>query len=91
MEALGWAGVGAIKKGYRADIEVWRPKIRTPIKDHVDASHRHIYDHGLFKAEYVIMDGRIVVSGGRLVGLDLDRLYGKLIDAREKLLGCAGG
>lgn len=90
-EALGWVGVGAIKKGYRADIVVWSPRIRMSIRDHVEASHRLIYDHGLFNAEYVIIDGRIIVSGGRLMGLDLDRLYEKLIDAREKLLGCAGG
>jgi 5-methylthioadenosine/S-adenosylhomocysteine deaminase len=84
--SLGWDDVGIIRKGYRADLVVLEPVPPISIEDHVEASHSLVYDFGLFSVRDVFVNGKHVVSGGKLLTIDLVRAYMGAIEARKEIM-----
>jgi cytosine/adenosine deaminase-related metal-dependent hydrolase len=67
---LGWEQAGSITEGALADIALWRvdgPAYAGSLSDPTAALLFCGYDH---RAEMVIVNGKIVVEGGRVLGLD---------------------
>jgi cytosine/adenosine deaminase-related metal-dependent hydrolase len=60
-----WRGkIGRIQKGYRADLVILRPNIRlSPLNDVIN---QLVFCEGGHSVDTVLVDGRIVVKGGRL-------------------------
>ncbi len=77
-------------RGARADLVVhdasgvqWLPPSIDPVRQLVWASDgRSVRD--------VVVDGRVVVRDGQLLGVDLDALRGAALDRRDHLLRAAG-
>jgi 8-oxoguanine deaminase len=71
---LGWPEAGRIREGALADIACWRVDDLAYSGSMSDPSAALLfcgYDH---RADLVIVNGRIVVEGGRVLGLDEEKL-----------------
>jgi 8-oxoguanine deaminase len=71
---LGWEQAGRLEEGALADLALWRvdgPAYAGSLSDPVAALLFCGYDH---RAEMVIVNGRIVVEGGRVLGVDEEAL-----------------
>ncbi|MEM1611634.1 MAG: amidohydrolase family protein [Sulfolobales archaeon] len=88
--ALGWDDIGIIRKGFKADLVVLEPIIPISIEDHVEASHNLVYDFGLFSVRDVFVNGRHVVSNGKLLTIDLERAYIEMEKARRDIIDRCG-
>ena len=64
-----WRGkIGKIKPGYRADLLILKPSLRLrPLRDIVN---QLVFCEGGQSVDTVLVDGKIVVEGGRLTGVD---------------------
>jgi len=87
--ALGWEDVGVLRRGFKADVVLLEPTIPIELEDHISASHRLVYDFGLFSVKEVFVGGRRVVSGGRILSIDVERVFKGVVDARRDIVeGC---
>jgi 5-methylthioadenosine/S-adenosylhomocysteine deaminase len=89
-KALGWEDVGIIKRDFKADLVVLEPIIPISIEDPDEASHSLVYDFGLFSVRDVFIGGRHVVSNGKLLTIDLERLYINMEEARRDIMDRCG-
>jgi len=72
--ALGFEGVGKVEEGYAADLAIFdigRMEYCGSLSDPFAALLFAGYDHG---TAYTICNGKVVVDGGRLVGVDEEEL-----------------
>jgi cytosine/adenosine deaminase-related metal-dependent hydrolase len=82
--ALGRDDLGRIAPGAKADLILWRgdtlsmAPVRDPLRNIVYAA-----DHG--DIDTVIVDGRVVVEGGRVPGLDEADVAGRLQAGAERM------
>ena len=79
-----WRGkVGKIKPGYRADLVLLRPSLRLrPLRDIV---HQLVFCEGGQSVDTVLVDGKVVVEGGRLVGVDEESLIRRVEPISRKM------
>ena len=85
-----WRGkVGRIKAGYRADLVLLKPSLRLrPLRDIV---HQLVFCEGGHSVDTVLVDGKIVVEGGRLTRIDEESLIRRVEPISRKmyrLYGC---
>jgi 5-methylthioadenosine/S-adenosylhomocysteine deaminase len=81
--------VGSITKGKQADLIVLRTKALNvmPINDLAGAV---VLGMDTSNVDTVIVAGRVVKRGGRMVGVDMERLAGLVYDARDRVFAKAG-
>jgi 5-methylthioadenosine/S-adenosylhomocysteine deaminase len=79
-----WRGkVGKIKPGCRADLVLLRPNLRLrPLRDIV---HQLVFCEGGQSVDTVLVDGKVVVEGGRLVGVDEESLIRRVEPISRKM------
>ena len=72
-----WRGkIGRIQKGYRADLVILRPNLRlSPLNDVI---HQLVFCEGGHSVDTVLVDGKIVVRGGRLTRLREEKVIRKV-------------
>ncbi|HEV8725088.1 MAG TPA: amidohydrolase [Candidatus Binatia bacterium] len=68
-----WRGkIGKIKPGYRADLLLLKPSLQLrPLRDIV---HQLVFCEGGQSVDTVLVDGKVVLEGGRLTNVDEDAL-----------------
>ncbi len=76
-EALGLEGYGDVCEGALADLVLLRPQTPAMQPEH-NVPANILYSLGERNVDTVVVDGRVVVRGGRLVNIDLDQLYGEV-------------
>jgi len=84
--ALGFEGIGRIEEGYAADLAVFdvgRMEYCGSLSDPFAALLFAGYDHG---TAYTICNGRLVVDGGRLTGVDEEELVREANGIAARLL-----
>ena len=86
---LGRQEIGRLEPGAAADLAVFR-------LDRVDfAGAMHdpaaaiLYCGSGIRADYTIVAGRVLVEGGRLVGIDEERLFHRANEIAARLVGMA--
>jgi cytosine/adenosine deaminase-related metal-dependent hydrolase len=87
---LGWDEAGAIAEGALADISLWRvdgPAYAGSLSDPGAALLFCGYDH---RAEMVIVNGRIVVESGHVLGVDEEKLASEANRVARRLLQKSG-
>jgi 5-methylthioadenosine/S-adenosylhomocysteine deaminase len=79
-----WRGkVGKIKPGCRADLVLLKPSLRLrPLRDIV---HQLVFCEGGQSVDTVLVDGKVVVEGGRLVGVDEESLIRRVEPISRKM------
>lgn len=79
-----WRGkVGQIKPGYRADLVLLKPSLRLrPLRDIV---HQLVFCEGGQSVDTVLVDGKVVVEGGRLTVVDEESLIRKVEPISKKM------
>jgi 5-methylthioadenosine/S-adenosylhomocysteine deaminase len=79
-----WRGkIGKIKKGYRADLLILKPHLRLrPLRNIVS---QLIFCEGGHSVDTVLVDGRVVVRGGRLTRVREETLVSKVEPISEKM------
>lgn len=79
-----WRGkIGRIAPGHRADLVLLKPTLRLrPLRDVV---HQLVFCESGQSVDTVLVDGRPVVEGGRLVGVDEDRLIRRVEPISKKM------
>jgi cytosine/adenosine deaminase-related metal-dependent hydrolase len=83
---LGYGEMGAVREGWAADLalfDVQRLAYAGALSDPVAALLFAGFDHG---AACTIVDGRIVVRGGRLIGIDEDDVARRVNDLSRRIL-----
>jgi cytosine/adenosine deaminase-related metal-dependent hydrolase len=83
---LGYEKVGAVEEGWAADLalfDVHRLEYAGALSDPAAALLFAGFDHG---AAYTVVNGRIVVREGRLVGFDEDEVARRVNDLSRRLL-----
>ncbi len=81
---LPWRGkIGRIKTGYRADLLILRPNLRLhPLNDVV---HQLVFCEGGQSVDTVLVDGEVVVRGGRLTRVDEEAIIRKVEPISKKM------
>jgi cytosine/adenosine deaminase-related metal-dependent hydrolase len=84
-----WRGkVGKIKPGYRADLVLLKPSLRLrPLRDVV---HQLVFCEGGQSVDTVLVDGKVVVDGGRLIGVDEQTLIQRVEPISKKMFRLFG-
>ena len=79
-----WRGkIGKIRKGFRADLLILRPHLRLrPLNNIVS---QLVFCEGGHSVDTVLVDGRVVVRGGRLTRLREETLVSKVEPISEKM------
>jgi 5-methylthioadenosine/S-adenosylhomocysteine deaminase len=79
-----WRGkTGKIKPGYRADLVLLKPTLRLrPLRDIV---HQLVFCEGGQSVDTVLVDGKVVVEGGRLTGVDEESLIHRIEPISKKM------
>jgi cytosine/adenosine deaminase-related metal-dependent hydrolase len=79
-----WRGkIGEIKPGYRADLVLLKPSLRLrPLRDII---HQLVFCEGGQSVDTVLVDGKIVVEGGRLVNVDEKSLIRRVEPISKKM------
>jgi cytosine/adenosine deaminase-related metal-dependent hydrolase len=79
-----WRGkIGKIKPGYRADLILLKPTLRLrPLRDTV---HQLVFCEGGQSVDTVLVDGNVVVEGGRLAGVDEESLIRRVEPISKKM------
>ncbi len=83
---LGFQGIGRIEPGFAADLaafDVHRMEYSGSLSDPLAALLFAGFNHG---ADYTICNGRVVVDGGRLTGVDEDELVRRANGIAARLL-----
>ncbi|RLG58685.1 N-ethylammeline chlorohydrolase [Candidatus Geothermarchaeota archaeon] len=83
--ALGWRNLGAISKGYLADIVILNVK-----KPHVTPMY-DVYSHLIYAVkatdvETVIVDGKVIVDEGKLLTVNVEKLIDEVALRMEEIL-----
>jgi 5-methylthioadenosine/S-adenosylhomocysteine deaminase len=80
----GWRGkIGKIKPGYGADLVLLKPGLRLrPLRDIV---HQLVFCEGGQSVDTVLVDGKVVVEGGRLIGVDEESLIRRVEPISRKM------
>jgi 8-oxoguanine deaminase len=84
---LGYGKVGAVREGWAADLalfDVHRLEYAGALSDPAAALLFAGFDHG---AAFTVVDGRVAVREGRLVGLDEEDVARRVNDVSRRLLG----
>ena len=89
-EALGADGYGNIEEGALADLVLIRPATPGMHPRH-NLLANILYSLDERCVDTVLVDGRVVVRGGRLVGIDLDDLYREAAACAERLTRSVSG
>lgn len=87
---LGWEEAGRLEEGALADIALWRvdgPAYAGSLSDPGAALLFCGYDH---RADLVIVNGKLVVEGGKVLGVDEERLAEAANLVSKRLLEKAG-
>ena len=80
--------IGMIKAGYRADLVLLKPSLRLrPLRDIV---HQLVFCEGGQSVDTVLVDGKIVVEGGRLTNVDEDALIRRVEPISKKMFRLYG-
>jgi len=79
-----WRGkIGKIEPGYRADLVLLKPSLRLrPLRDII---HQLVFCEGGQSVDTVLVDGKIVVEGGRLANVDEESLIRKVEPISKKM------
>jgi cytosine/adenosine deaminase-related metal-dependent hydrolase len=79
-----WRGkIGLIKPGYRADIVLLKPGLRLrPLRDIV---HQLVFCESGQSVDTVLVDGKVVLESGRLVGVDEEALIRRVEPISKKM------
>jgi 5-methylthioadenosine/S-adenosylhomocysteine deaminase len=78
-----------LDKGCAADLALFRMGVGSnPVGDPVAGL---VFSPGGFKCEYLLVDGKMVVEGGAVVGVDVDRLLAEYERAVSSVEGRLGG
>src|SRR5215510_10288458 len=79
-----WRGkIGEIKPGYRADLVLLKPSLRLrPLRDII---HQLVFCEGGQSVDTVLVDGKIVVEGGRLANVDEKSLIRRVEPISKKM------
>lgn len=79
-----WRGkIGKIQKGYRADLVILRPDLRlSPLNNVI---HQLVFCEGGHSVDTVLVDGEIVVKGGRLTRLREETLMRRVEPISKKM------
>jgi hypothetical protein len=79
-----WRGrIGQIKRGYRADLVLLKPGLRLrPLRDIV---HQLVFCESGQSVDTVLVDGKVVVEGGRLTLVDENALLQKVEPISRKM------
>ena len=79
-----WRGkIGMIKPGYRADIVVLKPSLRLrPLRDIV---HQLVFCEAGQSVDTVLVDGKVVLESGRLIGVDEEALIRRVEPISKKM------
>ena len=79
-----WRGkIGMIKPGYRADLILLKPSLRLrPLRDIV---HQLVFCEAGQSVDTVFVDGKVVLEGGRLVGVDEETLIRRVEPISKKM------
>jgi len=79
-----WRGkIGEIKPGYRADLVLLKPSLRLrPLRDII---HQLVFCEGGQSVDTVLVDGKIVVEGGRLINVDEKSLIRRVEPISKKM------
>ena len=79
-----WRGkIGEIKPGYRADLVILKPSLRLrPLRDII---HQLVFCEGGQSVDTVLVDGKIVVEGGRLINVDEKSLIRRVEPISKKM------
>jgi cytosine/adenosine deaminase-related metal-dependent hydrolase len=79
-----WRGkLGMIKPGYRADLVLLKPSLRLrPLRDIV---HQLVFCEAGQSVDTVLVDGRVVLEGGRLIGVDEEALIRRVEPISKKM------
>jgi 5-methylthioadenosine/S-adenosylhomocysteine deaminase len=79
-----WRGkIGTIKPGYRADLVLLKPSLRLrPLRDIV---HQLVFCEGGQSVDTVLVDGKVVVKGGRLINIDEAALIRRVEPISKKM------
>jgi cytosine/adenosine deaminase-related metal-dependent hydrolase len=88
-QALGFEGIGKVQEGYAADLaifDVGRMEYVGSLSDPFAALLFAGYDHG---TAYTICNGKVVVDGGRLTGVQEEELIREASRISERLTGTA--
>ena len=80
----GWRGkIGLIKPGYRADIVLLKPSLRLrPLRDIV---HQLVFCETGQSVDTVLVDGKVVLESGRLIGVDEEALIRRVEPISKKM------
>jgi cytosine/adenosine deaminase-related metal-dependent hydrolase len=79
-----WRGkIGVIKPGYRADVVLLKPSLRLrPLRDVV---HQLVFCEAGESVDTVLVDGKVVLEGGRLIGVDEEALVRRVEPISKKM------
>jgi 5-methylthioadenosine/S-adenosylhomocysteine deaminase len=79
-----WRGkLGKLKPGYRADLVLLKPSLRLrPLRDIV---HQLVFCEAGQSVDTVLVDGKVVLKGGRLIGVDEEALIRRVEPISKKM------
>ena len=79
-----WRGkIGMVKPGYRADLVLLKPSLRLrPLRDIV---HQLVFCEAGQSVDTVLVDGKVVLEGGRLIGVDEETLIRRVEPLSKKM------
>ena len=79
-----WRGkIGMIKPGYRADLVLLKPSLRLrPLRDIV---HQLVFCEAGQSVDTVLVDGKVVLESGRLIGVDEEALIRRVEPISKKM------
>jgi 5-methylthioadenosine/S-adenosylhomocysteine deaminase len=79
-----WRGkIGMIKPGYRADLVLLKPSLRLrPLRDIV---HQLVFCEAGQSVDTVLVDGKVVLEGGRLIGVEEESLIRRVEPISKKM------
>ena len=79
-----WRGkIGMVKPGYRADLVLLKPSLRLrPLRD---VMHQLVFCEAGQSVDTVLVDGKVVLEGGRLIGVDEETLIRRVEPLSKKM------
>ncbi|MDF1568971.1 MAG: 8-oxoguanine deaminase [Spirochaetaceae bacterium] len=87
---LGFEKIGRLEEGWAADLAIFDVRDIPYVGALSDPAAALIFSGYNHQAAYTIVNGRIVVEDGKLVGIEEDELVAKATDAVNALYGRAG-
>jgi cytosine/adenosine deaminase-related metal-dependent hydrolase len=87
---LGFEKIGRLEAGWAADLAIFDVRDIPYVGALSDPAAALIFSGYNHQAAYTIVNGRIVVEDGKLVGIEEDELVAKATDAVNALYGRAG-